>query len=68
MIETASAVVSKDYKSITVDKVARRPGDPAVLVADAKAATEIFNWQPKYSNLEEMVEHAWAWEQSLNYE
>jgi len=62
VIEAARAVVSKDGKSITVDKADRRSGDPAVLVADAKAATEIFNWQPEYSNLEEMVEHAWAWE------
>ena len=62
VIETAGAVVSKDGKTITVDKADRRPGDPAVLVADARAATEIFNLQPKYSNLEEMVEHAWAWE------
>ena len=62
VIKTADAVVSKDGKAITVDNAERRPGDPAVLVADAKAAVEIFNWQPEYSNLEEMVEHAWAWE------
>ena len=68
VIETASAVVSKDEKSITVDKAERRPGDPAVLVADAKAATDVLIWQPKYSNLEEMVEHAWTWEQSLTHE
>jgi len=60
--ETAGDVVSKDGRSITVDKAERRPGDPAVLVADAKAATEMLNWQPEYKSLEVMVEHAWAWE------
>jgi len=68
VIETASAVVSKDGKSITVDKAERRPGDPAVLVADAKAALKILNWQPEYPSLELMVEHAWAWEQSLTHD
>jgi len=68
VIETASAVVSKDGKSIRVDKSDRRPGDPAVLVADANAATKIFNWLPEHSTLEEMVEHAWAWEQRITHE
>jgi len=65
VIETASAVVSKDGKSITVDQAERRPGDPAILLADAKAATDVLNWQPDYANLTEMVEHAWTWEKSL---
>jgi len=51
-----------------VDKSDRRPGDPAVLVADANAATKIFNWLPEHSTLEEMVEHAWAWEQRITHE
>jgi len=62
VIEMAGAIVSKDGKVITVDEAERRPGDPAVLVADAKAATEIFNWQPEYPGLEEMVKHACLWE------
>jgi len=62
VIETADAVVSKDGKTIMVDKAERRPGDPAVLVADAKVATEMFYWQPEYQCLEVMIEHAWAWE------
>jgi len=62
VIETARAVVRKDVKSIAVDKAELRPGDPAVLVADAKAATEMLDWLSEYSKLEEMVERAWAWE------
>ena len=62
VIETARAVVSNDGKTITVDKAERRPGDPAVLVADAKAAKAQLNWQSNYAKLSEMVEHAWAWE------
>jgi len=62
VIEMAESIVNKDGKSITVVESGRRPGDPAVLVADAKAATEMLNWQPEYKGLEVMVEHAWAWE------
>lgn len=41
----------------------RRPGDPAVLIADASRARERLGWQPKRSTLEEMVASAWAWRQ-----
>jgi len=62
IIEVASAIVSKDGKSIRVDNSERRPGDPVLLMAEAIAALEELNWQPEYPNLEEMIEHAWAWE------
>lgn len=37
----------------------RRPGDPAVLVADAQEAGKKLGWKPKYSDLASMIEHAW---------
>jgi UDP-glucose 4-epimerase len=41
----------------------RRPGDPAILVANASRANEVLGWQPRRSNLDEMVSSAWAWRQ-----
>ena len=41
----------------------RRPGDPAVLIADSSRAREVLGWEPKRSALEEMVASAWAWRQ-----
>jgi UDP-glucose 4-epimerase len=41
----------------------RRPGDPAILVANAARANEVLGWQPRRSNLDEMVSSAWAWRQ-----
>lgn len=39
----------------------RRPGDPAVLYAEAgKAATEL-GWRPRFTDLEEIVRTAWNW-------
>jgi len=37
----------------------RRPGDPAVLVADARAAAEMLEWSPQHSSLEEIVRSTW---------
>jgi len=47
--------------SLQVAKESRRPGDPAVLVADATRARERFGWQPEYPALVDMIAHAWAW-------
>lgn len=39
----------------------RRAGDPPTLVADASRAHSLLSWQPKYSDLETIVETAWRW-------
>jgi UDP-glucose 4-epimerase len=41
----------------------RRPGDPPVLVADARRAMEILGWQARRRDLETMIGSAWAWRQ-----
>lgn len=53
---------------VTGKKVARsfgprRPGDPAKLWADNKKAKEVLGWEPKYPDLETIVETAWKWHQ-----
>jgi len=42
----------------------RRPGDPDRLVASALKAKKILKWTPQYSNLNDIVESAWAWHQA----
>lgn len=61
LIEVAKQITSKP---INVQHVARRQGDPAKLVADASLAKKVLQWQPMYSALEEILEHAWKWEVS----
>jgi len=39
----------------------RRPGDPPVLVADPSLAQATLGWKPKLSQLETILETAWAW-------
>lgn len=56
VIESARAVTRR---AIEVVYGPRRGGDPAVLVADARAARDVLGWHPEYTQLESMVEHAW---------
>ena len=39
----------------------RRPGDPAILVADSRRITRELGWQPRHADLEEIVASAWEW-------
>ncbi len=43
---------------------ARRPGDPAELVADSSKFQEMFGWQPMFSDLDNIVASAWKWHRS----
>jgi UDP-glucose 4-epimerase len=65
VLDVATRVVSKDGFSIAVEEGARRPGDPAGLVADASEAKKILEWNPIYQDLETIIEHAWTWEKKL---
>ncbi|HRD55040.1 MAG TPA: GDP-mannose 4,6-dehydratase, partial [Parachlamydiaceae bacterium] len=44
---------------VNVKEGARRAGDPPVLIADSKKASQELNWKPIYPSLEKMIEHAW---------
>lgn len=63
--EVVNAV--RKVTGLPIDAVlaARRPGDPAAIVADASRARRVLGWAPRHDNLEEIVEHAFAWENKL---
>ena len=42
----------------------RRAGDPAKLVASSEKARETLGWQPKYDNVEDIIQTAWDWHKS----
>jgi len=60
VIDTARAVTGA---AIPARIVARRPGDPAVLVAAADRIRQDLGWQPRYPELKTIIETAWAWRQ-----
>lgn len=43
----------------------RRAGDPDSLISDNKAIIERFGWQPRYDDLDTIVNHALGWERQL---
>lgn len=43
---------------------ARRPGDPACLIADSSHAQQSLQWTPKYIAIDQIVETAWRWHSS----
>ena len=47
--------------NIPVEIGERRLGDPAILVASSEKAKEELNWNPKYNDLERIIEDAWNW-------
>ena len=44
---------------IAVEEGSRRPGDPAVLVADPTRAMHELGWKPRFTELDEIVRTAW---------
>ena len=46
-------------RKISVIYAGRRAGDPAILVADAELAKSRLGWNPKYPDLQTIIEHAW---------
>lgn len=60
VLQAARKVTSKPIFSQDCE---RREGDPAILVANAMKANRVLNWQPQYSDVETIIETAWAWRQ-----
>jgi len=62
VIEAARRVTGGDF---AVNEEARRPGDPPELVASAERARAELGWAPRYTDLEEIIRTAWAWQQAF---
>ena len=48
-------------RPVLVEIVARRPGDPPVLIGAAGAAAEVLGWKPARSDLAVQIGDAWKW-------
>ncbi len=60
IIQTVEKVTGITIKT----KIApRREGDPAMLIADNSKARDFLGWNPINSNLENIIQTAWNWEQ-----
>lgn len=58
VIEAARRVTGRN---IPVVEAPRRPGDPPRLVADPRKIKEELRWQPRWTEIDRIVESAWRW-------
>jgi UDP-glucose 4-epimerase len=63
--QVIQAVESVVGRPLPIDYVERRPGDPAILIADAALARSTLEWSPKYRDIKTIVEHAWQFEKNV---
>ncbi len=58
VVDTVREVSGKEIPTVVT---ARRPGDPAILIADSRRIREELGWVPKYPDLRSIVQSAWDW-------
>ncbi len=60
VIDAAKQITGKPINVVMCD---RRAGDPPALVGSSEKARTILDWQPKYADLNLILQHAWQWHQ-----
>lgn len=65
--QVVNTVKKVSHSDFSVEFASRRVGDPDSLIADSTVAIQELNWQPQYSALESIIEHAWQWEQNRQF-
>jgi UDP-glucose 4-epimerase len=48
-------------REIAVREKPRRPGDPPRLIASSDRIRAELGWEPKFQNIQPIVESAWSW-------
>lgn len=61
VIDTVKKVSGKNFGAV---EAPRRAGDSAVLTADATKAKKELGWEPKFTELETIIDTAWRWHSS----
>lgn len=59
ILEVIEAVKKVTGKPVIVNLGSRRSGDPSILIAESTKAAKELKWNPKFTMLETIVEHAW---------
>ena len=58
VIESARRITARPINQMIGN---RRPGDPATLIASSAKIRRELGWQPRYPNLDDIIESAWKW-------
>ncbi|MBQ7412769.1 MAG: UDP-glucose 4-epimerase GalE [Alphaproteobacteria bacterium] len=65
--EIITAAEQVSGRPCPVEYTERRPGDPARLLANNTKAREILGWNPKYTDIRDIIQTAWNWELKRRY-
>lgn len=60
--EVVALVKEVSGRDFPVVAMARRPGDPAMLIAKVERIRSVLGWMPRHDQLRKIVEDAWRWE------
>lgn len=63
VLEVIQAAEKITGQKISYEICDRRPGDPAILIADSRKAQSTLGWKPEYTDIEEIIATAWKWHQ-----
>ncbi len=63
VIEEARRVTGRQ---IRIEEAGRREGDPARLVGSSEKARKVLGWNPRFTQLSEIIRTAWEWHKTLN--
>jgi UDP-glucose 4-epimerase len=63
VLEVVDAARKVTGKPIEAKIEARREGDPSRLIANAEKARSVLDWEPKFRDLDAIIESAWRWHQ-----
>lgn len=60
--EVINAIQHVSGKKFAIKESARRPGDIAMLVAKAERIKQLLGWQPRHTDIEQIIADSWRWE------
>lgn len=63
--DVVATVEAVSNQPVPTTESLRRPGDPPILIADATKARNVLGWEPRYTDLGDIVETAWSWHKRL---
>lgn len=62
--QVLDAVKRLTGKAVPYTQGPRRPGDPAILYASSERIKKELGWQPRYEDIDTIVETAWRWREA----
>jgi UDP-glucose 4-epimerase len=65
VIEVVDVVRKVTGIAFKANHVARRPGDPASIIANSDRIRAVLGWKPRHDDLDEIVRQAYLWENKL---